>query len=567
MKIATFNINNVNKRLNRLLAWLKAARPDVVALQELKAADADFPKSAIEKAGYGAVWRGQGSWNGVALLARGAEPVLTRAALPGDSADKQMRYLEAAVNGVIVTSLYAPNGNPQPGPKFDYKLAWMERLVTHAADLHEAGIPVVLAGDFNVVPTPRDIYPTTSYDDNALVQPESREVFARILKQGWVDAIRKLHPDAPMYTFWDYMRNRWPRDAGLRLDHLLLSPKAARRLLSAGVDREVRGKDGASDHAPAWVVLKDAPKRETIPVSKPVQVQKVKTEPLLIIDGDSFAHRSYHALPKTILGRGKKQMGAVVGFANFLLRLYEKEKPRAVLVAWDTLEEETYRHEEFPDYQGGREFDDPLVDQLELLPEFVAACGFAYAKKAGYEADDFLATAAAFETRRGGTALVASGDRDSFQLASKSTTILYPVKGGEMARIGPAEVRTRYGVDPEQVPDFVALRGDPSDRIPGAKGVGAVGAANLIHTYGSLEALLKTGRFADQSKDLRLFKRIATMDAKAPLPKLPDQAPNWGRAAKWAREWELNQLATRLETLATEAIKRPRSSRTRRSPG
>jgi exodeoxyribonuclease III len=256
LKIATFNINNVNKRLQNLLAWLADAEPDVVCLQELKATDKDFPKRAIEAAGYGAVWRGQSTWNGVAILARGAEPVLTRNELPGDPSDKQARYIEAAVNGVIVTSIYAPNGNPQPGPKFDYKLAWHERLNAHAAELFAAGVPVVLAGDYNIVPEPRDIYATKSYDDNALVQPQSRAAFSRLLDQGWVDAIRKKHPGQTVYTFWDYMRHRWERDAGLRLDHLLLSKKAARRLKDAGVDREVRGQEGASDHAPTWVELK-----------------------------------------------------------------------------------------------------------------------------------------------------------------------------------------------------------------------------------------------------------------------------------------------------------------------
>ncbi|MGI6856056.1 exodeoxyribonuclease III [Mesorhizobium sp. 1B3] len=256
MKIATFNINNVNRRLENLLGWLEAARPDVVCLQELKAADNQFPRSAIASAGYGAVWRGQRTWNGVAILARGADPVLTRDALPGDPADGQARYIEAAVEGILIASLYAPNGNPQPGPKFDYKLAWSERLISHAAELFAAGLPVVLAGDYNIVPEPRDIYPTKSYDKNALVQPESRAVFERLLDQGWVDAIRKIHPDETVYTFWDYMRNRWPRNAGLRLDHLLLSRKVARRLRDAGVDREVRGVDGASDHAPVWVELR-----------------------------------------------------------------------------------------------------------------------------------------------------------------------------------------------------------------------------------------------------------------------------------------------------------------------
>ncbi|MGE3304361.1 MAG: exodeoxyribonuclease III [Rhizobiaceae bacterium] len=256
MKIATFNVSNVNRRLPNLLAWLKQAKPDVVCLQELKAADRQFPRSEIEKAGYGAVWRGQATWNGVAILARGAEPVMTRDALPGDDGDSQARYIEAAVNGVIVASLYAPNGNPQPGPKFAYKLAWNQRLIAHAAELFATGLPVVLAGDYNIVPEPRDIYETTSYRNNALVQPQPRADFQRLLEQGWVDAIRRKHPAATVYTFWDYMRNRWPRDAGLRLDHLLLSKKLAGRLKDAGVDRAVRGTDNASDHAPVWIALK-----------------------------------------------------------------------------------------------------------------------------------------------------------------------------------------------------------------------------------------------------------------------------------------------------------------------
>ena len=257
MKIATFNINNINKRLTNLLAWLEEAEPDVVALQELKAADADFPEAALEAAGYGAVWRGQRSWNGVAILARGTQPVPTRRVLPGDPNDVQARYIEAAVDGIIVSSLYLPNGNPQPGPKFDYKLDWFERLIAHAGELHATGLPVVLAGDYNVVPTPFDIYETNSYKENALVQPAPRAAYQRLLDQGWIDAIRKKHPDERIYTFWDYMRNRWPRDAGLRLDHLLLSRQVARRLVDAGVDRHVRGAEDASDHAPAWVMLKD----------------------------------------------------------------------------------------------------------------------------------------------------------------------------------------------------------------------------------------------------------------------------------------------------------------------
>lgn len=563
MKIATFNINNVNKRLPNLLEWLRRAKPDVVCLQELKAAASDFPKAAIEKAGYGAAWRGQRSWNGVAILARGSEPVVTRTELPGDPEDTQSRYLEAAVNGVLITSLYAPNGNPQPGPKFSYKLAWMERLAAHAAQLYAADLPVVLAGDFNVVPTDSDIYPTKSYAKDALLQPESRALFRKIMAQGWTDAIRTLHPDQPMYTFWDYMRNRWPRDAGLRIDHFLLSEQSAKRLAAAGVDREVRGKAGASDHAPAWIELSDAPRRARKKPAKfpgarraatarkaPSAKAGAKNRPLLIIDGDLFAHRSYHALPKTIMRAGSRPAGAILGFANFLLRIYAAEQPRAVLVAWDTLEVPTYRHKAFPAYQSGREFDADLVEQLPLLPEFVTACGFANAKAPGYEADDFLAAGVAAEERRRGRVLVASGDRDTFQLASDRTTILYPVRAGEMARIGSAEVRERYGVEPHQVPDFIALRGDPSDKIPGAPGLGAAGAANVLKKFRTLDGALKAGRFPSQAEKLRLYRSIATMDKKAPLPRLQDQKPKWGEAAALARKWGLLQLAHRIEKVS-----------------
>jgi exodeoxyribonuclease III len=561
MKIATFNINNVNKRLANLLDWLRSAKPDVVALQELKAADAEFPAPAIEQAGYGAVWRGQKSWNGVAILARGCEPIVTRTQLPGERADAESRYIEAAVRGVLIASLYAPNGNPRPGPKFTYKLAWMKRLAAHAQELYGADIPVVLAGDYNVVPTDRDIYPTTSYAKDALLQPETRALFRGILDQGWVDAIRALHPDVPMYTFWDYMRNRWQRDAGLRIDHLLLSAQAAKRLLAAGIDRKIRGNEGASDHAPAWVELGEEAKArqssrspaKTAPRSTRPKASTPTRRPLLVIDGDSFAHRSYHALPKTILRRGGRPAGAILGFANFLVKFYRAEQPRAVLVCWDTLDAPTYRHEKFPAYQSGREFDDALLEQLDVLPQFVAACGFANAKGAGYEADDLLAAAVAAEERRGGSALVASGDRDTFQLASPSTTILYPVRAGEVARIGPAEVRERYGVDPAQVPDFIALRGDPSDRLPGVAGLGAAGAARVLHTYGTLEKALRAGRFSGHAARLRLFRSLATMDRKAKVPRLADQAPSWGNAAALAREWELKQLAGRLEELAAAA--------------
>jgi exodeoxyribonuclease-3 len=205
------------------------------------------------------VWHGQKTWNGVAILARKTDPVLTRTALPGDSGDDQARYIEAAVGGILIACLYLPNGNPQPGPKFDYKLAWFKRLRRHAAKLLKQNVPVVLAGDYNVAPTALDIYPTRSWNHDALIQPKSRAAFKALVDQGWTDAIRTLHPDEPMFSFWDYKRNRWPRDAGLRLDHLLLSPDLAPRLLKAGVDRKIRGEDGASDHAPVWVVLRDEP--------------------------------------------------------------------------------------------------------------------------------------------------------------------------------------------------------------------------------------------------------------------------------------------------------------------
>jgi exodeoxyribonuclease-3 len=256
LKIATFNINDVNRRLPNLLAWLAASKPDVACLQELKCTGATFPIDAIRSAGYGAVWKGEGSWNGVAILARNAEPVLIRDALPGDGADRQSRYIEAAVDGVLISSIYMPNGNPQPGPKFDYKLDWFDRFLDHAAALLFEDIPAVLAGDYNVVPTDFDIYSTRSFADNALLHPSARAAFARLVDMGWTDSLRKLHPDEPMFTFWSYLRNRWPRDAGLRLDHLLLSPAVAQRLRRAGMDRDVRGKASASDHAPAWIELR-----------------------------------------------------------------------------------------------------------------------------------------------------------------------------------------------------------------------------------------------------------------------------------------------------------------------
>ena len=279
------------------------------------------------------------------------------------------------------------------------------------------------------------------------------------------------------------------------------------------------------------------------------RIEAVGRRPLLAIDGDSFAHRAYHALPKSIMRRDGRPGGAILGFANFLLKLYLDERPGIVLVGWDTLNVPNRRQMVFPAYQGGRVFDDELLEQLTIIPKFVQACGFTNAKAPGYEADDFLAAAAASREKCLGTVIVASGDRDAFQLASDFTTIVYPIRAGEMARIGPSEVEELYGVKPAQVPDFIALRGDPSDRIPGAKGVGASTAASLLRKYGSLERALAEGRFAQQSDELRLYRGIATMDRTAPLPKLREQAPRWGRASALAREWGFVQLANRLAGL------------------
>jgi exodeoxyribonuclease-3 len=258
VKIATFNVNGVNGRLERLLEWLSAEAPDVACLQELKSPDEKFPLRAIERAGYGAIWHGQPRWNGVAILARGAEPVETRRGLPDDPDPSHSRYIEAAVNGVLVGCLYAPNGNPVPGPKFAYKLAWLERLLDHAGELFGLDCPVVLAGDYNVIPTDLDVYKPERWVDDALFQPEPRAAWRRLLEQGWTDAIRRRHPRQRIYTFWDYWRRAWERDAGIRIDHLLLNRRAARRLEAAGVDREIRGRPHASDHAPAWVVLRNS---------------------------------------------------------------------------------------------------------------------------------------------------------------------------------------------------------------------------------------------------------------------------------------------------------------------
>jgi exodeoxyribonuclease-3 len=261
MKIATFNVNGVNGRLPVLLRWLAESRPDIVCLQELKAPQEKFPEAAIRDAGYGAVWHGQKSWNGVAILARGDEPIETRRGLPSDpedSEDTHSRYIEAAIDGILVGCLYLPNGNPAPGPKFDYKLRWFERLNSHASELLRLDRPVVLAGDYNVMPTDLDVYAPERWVDDALFRPEVREAFQRLVAQGWTDALRAFHPGQRIYTFWKFFRNAYARDAGLRIDHLLLSPSLAPRLIAAEVDREVRGWEKASDHAPTWIELADA---------------------------------------------------------------------------------------------------------------------------------------------------------------------------------------------------------------------------------------------------------------------------------------------------------------------
>ena len=273
--------------------------------------------------------------------------------------------------------------------------------------------------------------------------------------------------------------------------------------------------------------------------------------PLLVLDGDSFAHRAYHALPKSIRRKDGRPGNALVGFTDMLLRLWKGERPRSLLAAWDRLDVPTYRHTAFPAYQSGRVFDDELLEQLDLLPGIVASAGFPCAKEAGFEADDFLGAAVAYEEAAGGTALVATSDRDAFQLASARTTILQPARGGVPTRIGPDEVRERYGVEPEQVPDFIALRGDPSDRIPGARGIGEKRAADLLAQYGSLEAMLEAGRFEAEADALRLFRSMATLDRSAPLPPLPDVAPDWSAAAAHVRELGLDGLAGRLEEAAT----------------
>jgi exodeoxyribonuclease-3 len=262
MKIASYNVNGINGRLQVLLRWLEAARPEIVCLQELKAPDERFPESAIRELGYDAVWHGQKAWNGVAILSRVGEVCETRRGLPGGPDDSHSRYLEAAVGGILIGNLYLPNGNPRPGPKFDYKMRWFERLIAHAEGLLASGLPVMLAGDFNVMPTERDVYAPERWLDDALFAPEARAAWFRLVEQGWVDAVRQVHGDATVYTFWKYFRSAFARNAGLRIDHFLLSPPLAKRLVDAQVDREVRSWEKTSDHAPVWIELSE-PKRRS----------------------------------------------------------------------------------------------------------------------------------------------------------------------------------------------------------------------------------------------------------------------------------------------------------------
>lgn len=327
---------------------------------------------------------------------------------------------------------------------------------------------------------------------------------------------------------------------------------SARALGLAGIVSKRGDGTYVSGPSPDWKEVRIAAKPATArPAAKRAEkAMPARDAPLLVIDGDSFAHRAYHAVPKTVRRADGQGGNAIVGFANYLIRFVEAEAPRAVLCAWDTLSTPNWRQRLFAPYQGGREFEPAIVEQLERLPELVAACGFANAKAGGFEADDFLAAAVAAEEGRGGRVIVASGDRDAFQLASEQTTIIHPLRAGEVARIGPAEVRERYAVEPRQVPDFIAIRGDPSDKIPGARGMGPKGAAKVLAEFPSLEAALAAGRFSSQAEDLRLYRRLATMDAAAPLPPLPDMTPTWARGAALARDWGLKALADRLAVLA-----------------
>jgi exodeoxyribonuclease-3 len=269
MKFATYNVNGINGRLPVLLRWLKESEPDVVCLQELKAPEEKFPSAAIEKAGYGAIWHGQKSWNGVAILARGRQPEETRRGLPGDPDDVHSRYIETTLDGILIGCLYLPNGNPAPGPKFDYKLAWFKRLAKYAKGLVGLDQPVILAGDYNVIPTELDAYKPERWVRDALFFPESRAAYQKLLAQGWTDAIRYLYRDEAIYTFWDYFRNSFARNAGIRIDHFLLNARASKMLVAAGVEREVRGWEKTSDHAPTWITLAERAKGLSRRLKKP----------------------------------------------------------------------------------------------------------------------------------------------------------------------------------------------------------------------------------------------------------------------------------------------------------
>ena len=364
----------------------------MVCLQELKAPQEKFPQAALAKLGYGAIWQGQKSWNGVAILARDADPIETRRGLPGDPDDTHSRYIEAAVRGIVGRMPLSAKRQSRPRTEIRLQTALVRKAdCSRDATCCRMNAPVALAGDYNVMPTELDVYKPERWVDDALFRPEVRKRFHRLIEQGWTDAVAHAASRGRIYTFWDYFRNAWGRDAGLRIDHLLLTP-----LWPNASSLPVSTARCGAGRRPA-IMLPSGSK-----VRVKTRAANKMTQPLLVIDGDSFAHRAYHAVPKTIRSAGNKGAGAIVGFANFLLRLFEGEQPRAVLVGWDTLDAPTYRHKALEGYQAGRQFDDELIDQLDLLPEFVTACGFASAKAAGYEADDFLAAAVARRSRKAG---------------------------------------------------------------------------------------------------------------------------------------------------------------------
>ena len=493
MKIATFNINNVRKRLPNLLAWLRAAKPDVVCLQELKATDARVSRpTRSRKAGYDAVWRGQKTWNGVAILARGSEPVVTRTELPGDPADTQSRYIEAAVNGVLIASLYAPNGNPQPGPKFDYKLAWMKRLDApcRRRSTRPACRSCSPATTTWCRPT-RDIYPTKSYDDDALLQPQSRAAFRRLLAQGWIDAIRTLHPDAPMYTFWDYMRNRWERDAGLRLDHILLSAELAgaprrRRRRSRGARQAERQRSRAGLGRAARRVPKPPQDRTTKRSARHRgQARKARSPPAASRAPASHQRTSADrcwsstAIPsriapitrcrRTILRAGRQAGRRHPRLCQFPAALLSERSSRAPCWSVGTRSKApTYRHEQFPAYQSGREFDDALRRATRRAARARGRLRLRERQGGRLRGRRF--------PRRGGRRARRSAAAPCWSRAATATPSSspptrppssIPCAPARWRASTPAEVRARYGVDPQQVPDFIALRGDPVRQAAG----------------------------------------------------------------------------------------------------